>query len=51
MNSNIPLPLQIDFNVVNLSDTWKKWKRNMQFYIDAVMNRKTEKENVFTCNW
>ena len=45
MISIIPLPMQIDLNVVNLADTWKKWKRNMQFYIDGVMSGKTEREN------
>ena len=27
-----------------MADTWKKWKRNVQFYIDAVLSGKTEKE-------
>ena len=44
MNSSTPLPSPIDFNVVNLADTWKKWRRNMQLYIDAVMSGKSEKE-------
>ena len=44
MNSSTPLPSPIDFNVVNLADTWKKWRRNMQLYIDAVTSGKSEKE-------
>ena len=40
---------EIDFNASNLAVTWKKWKQNMKFYLNAMMMGKTgeEKYSVF----
>ena len=40
MEHLLPRPTEMDAS--NLADAWKKWKRTMQLYLDAVMKQKTE---------
>ena len=37
-------PGEINFSSRNVAETWRRWRQNMQFYIDATMSKKTEKE-------
>ena len=34
----------MNFNAINLTDGWKKWKETMQFYFTACINRKADNE-------
>ena len=37
-------PGEINFTAINVAEAWRKWKQSMQFYINATMAKKTEKE-------
>jgi hypothetical protein len=37
-------PGEMNFTATNVAETWRRWRQNMQFYIDATMAKKTEKE-------
>ena len=37
-------PGEMNFGATNVAETWRKWRQNMQFYINATMSKKTEKE-------
>ena len=34
----------MNFAATNVAEAWRKWKQSMQFYINATMAKKTEKE-------
>ena len=40
----LPKPCKINFNAINLTDGWKKWKETMQFYSTARINGKANNE-------
>ena len=41
---NFSKPNAMNFDASNVSAEWRKWKQNMQLYLDAVMSTKTPKE-------
>ena len=44
MDNLLPKPREMDFNSSNLAAKWKKWRQNMEFYLTAMMRRKTEED-------
>ena len=42
-------PAQLDFDVTNLADSWKRWKQELELYMDLAMNGRDEatKEKLF----
>lgn len=41
MKKLLQTPREMDVNAPKLAATWKKWKQNMEFYLTAMMKRKT----------
>ena len=37
-------PGEMNLSSTNVAETWRRWRQNMQFYIDVTMSKKTEKE-------
>ena len=37
-------PREMNFGATNVAETWRKWRQNMQLYINATMLKKTQKE-------
>ena len=37
-------PSEMNFAATNVAEMWRRWRQNMQFYINATMAKKTEKE-------
>ena len=37
-------PGEINFTATNVAEAWRKWKQSIQFYINATLAKKTEKE-------
>ena len=35
-------PAQLDFDVTNLADSWKRWKQELELYMDLAMNGRDE---------
>ena len=44
MDHLLPKLNEMDFSATNLEQTWKKWIKNMKFYLTAVMKTKTDEE-------
>ena len=44
MDNFLPKPREMGFTSSNLVATWKKWRQSMEFYLTAMMRRKTEEE-------
>ena len=39
-------PAQLDFDVTNLADSWKRWKQELELYMDLAMCKKDEATEV-----
>ena len=35
-------PAQLDFDATNLADSWKRWKQELELYMDLAMNGRDE---------
>ena len=35
-------PVQLDFDATNLADSWKRWKQELELYMDLAMNGRDE---------
>ena len=35
-------PAQLDFDAINLADSWKRWKQELELYMDLAMNGRDE---------
>ena len=44
MENSFPKPSEMNFDMVNVSAEWRRWKQNMQLYLDAAMATKQPKE-------
>ena len=48
MENLLPMPIEMDFDTLNLTAFWKKWKQTMMLYLNAVMKDKSEEERYST---